>query len=244
MEAEKYKNLLRLYLPGEDLAPGKLCPLSEGQVHYLRNVMRKSAGERLRVFNGRDGEWLCTLVELNKNKALVKADDKLLEQSGSPDVWVIAAPVKKEAFDLMVEKASELGAARFVPVLTERTVVRKINQERLQAIAIEAAEQSERLDVMEVTPLADLKKYLDSFVNGRNLIFCLERAEAESIDVVARKLQQKPRALLIGPEGGFSEHEISFLRKKATYTVSLGPRILRAETALLAALAVLQLVDE
>ena len=163
MKAEDYKRLVRLYVPEAAFIQGKNLSLSEGQAHYLRNVMRKSAGDALRVFNGQDGDWLATVAEINKKKALVKLDHQLLEQKQSPYVWVLASPVKKEAFDLMIEKSCELGAAKFIPVTCEHTVVHKINQERLQAIAIEAAEQSERLDVMTVEPLSDLKKCLNSF---------------------------------------------------------------------------------
>ncbi len=207
--------------------------------------MRKSAGDALRVFNGQDGDWLATVAEINKKKALVKLDHQLLEQKQSPYVWVLASPVKKEAFDLMIEKSCELGAAKFIPVTCEHTVVHKINQERLQAIAIEAAEQSERLDVMTVEPLSDLKKCLNSFDYKRNIIFCIERAAAVSLAGAAKKLAQKPLAILIGPEGGFSSQEVDFISNFKNVTpVSLGPRILKTETALIAALAGVQLLGE
>lgn len=242
---EYYTNLVRLYVPDADFAPGEVCALSEGQVHYLRNVMRKAAGDKLRVFNGRDGDWLATLVEINKNKALIKFDQPRIEQKPSPDIWVLASPVKKESFDLMVEKACELGASRFIPVVCDHTVVHKINQERLQAIAIEAAEQSERGDVMEIAPLIDLKKCLNSFDGSRNLIFFIERIEAPSLAQTMPKLEKKPMALLIGPEGGFSEAEIEFIKnRKDVHPVSLGSRILRAETALITALSGVQLLSE
>jgi 16S rRNA (uracil1498-N3)-methyltransferase len=238
---EYYTNLVRLYVPEPDFAAGEICALSEGQVHYLRNVMRKAAGDKLRVFNGRDGDWLATLVEINKNKALIKLDQLRVEQKSSPDIWVLASPVKKESFDLMIEKACELGASRFIPVVCDRTVVHKINQERLQAIAIEAAEQSERGDVMEVAPLIDLKKCLNSFDKDRNLIFFIERIEAPSLAQTKRDL---PMAILIGPEGGFSETEIEFINsQKYVHPVSLGSRILRAETALITALSGVQILS-
>src|SRR5271170_430037 len=101
---EYYTNLVRLYVPEADFSVGEICALSDGQVHYLRNVMRKVAGDKLRVFNGRDGDWLATLVEINKNKVLIKLDQLRVEQKSSPDIWVLASPVKKESFDLMIEK--------------------------------------------------------------------------------------------------------------------------------------------
>ena len=238
LEMEKYKRLVRLYIPDVDFAQGEKCSLSKGQLHYLRNVMRKVSGDVLRVFNGRDGEWLATITELNKKSALLEPDHKLLEQRESPDIWVLASPVKKEAFDLMIEKSCELGAAKFIPVICEHTVVRRINQERLQAIAIEAAEQSERLDVMTVAPLMDLKKALVSECCERNIIFCIERAAAASLVETVRKLPDKPLAILIGPEGGFSSREIDFIQGlKYVNAVTLGSFILKSETALIAALS-------
>ena len=206
--------------------------------------MRKTVGDTLRVFNGRDGEWLATIDELNKKNALIALTHQLLEQKQGADIWVLASPVKKEAFDLMIEKACELGAAKFIPVICDHTVVHKINQERLQAIALEAAEQSERLDVMTVESLQGLKNILNSKDCHRDLIFCIERTGAASLAVVARKLAGKPLAILIGPEGGFSAQEIDFINNFAhAHPVSLGPRILKAETALIAALSCVQLLS-
>ncbi len=243
MVTEDYKKFVRLYVPKAELAQGKKSFLSDAQAHYLRNVMRKIAGDRLRVFNGRDGEWLATLSELNKKHALIAVDHQLYEQKNSPDIWVLASPVKKEAFDLMIEKSCELGAARFFPMICDHTVVHKLNQERLQAIAIEAAEQSERLDVMTVEPLTDIKNFLSSHDCKRNIIFCIERSEAPFLAKVVPQLTAKPLSILIGPEGGFSAQEIAFIKTtKCVYPVSLGGSILRTETALIAALACVQLL--
>jgi 16S rRNA (uracil1498-N3)-methyltransferase len=244
LAAENYKRLVRLYLPEPEFSSGKKIYLSEGQAHYLRIVMRKAAGDELRVFNGHDGEWLATIEELNKKNVLIKLDRQLLEQQKSSDIWVLASPVKKEALDLMVEKACELGAAKFIPVICDHTVVHKINQERLQMIAVEAAEQSERLDVMTIESLQELKKYLSSEGCNRDLIFCIERTGAASLAEVARKLAGKPLAILIGPEGGFSYQEIdSISHFKHAHPVSLGPRVLKTETALIAALSGVQILS-
>jgi len=239
---DNYTKLIRLYVPDHGFFPSKECFLLEGQIHYLRNVMRKNVGDSLRVFNGQDGEWLATLVQLNKNKASVKLDRKLLEQKTSSDIWVMASPVKKEAFDLMIEKSCELGAAKFIPVTCDRTVVYKINRERLHAIAVEAAEQSERLDIMAVEPLAPLKDRLNADSRKRELIFCLERAGVVPLAEIARKFAGQPLTLLVGPEGGFSSQEVDFINGcENVHPVSLGSRILRAETAVIAALSCLQI---
>lgn len=240
MKTEDYKKLTRLYVP-EDFAVGETCALSEGQAHYLRNVMRKAPGDVLRVFNGRTGDWLAKLTDVSKNKAFIQFDKQISEQKPASDIWILGSPIKKEAFDLMIEKSCELGAAKFIPVICDHTVVHKANQDRLQAVAIEAAEQCERSDVMEVAGLVDLKRCLNSFDNKRKLIFCMERGEAPMLAAAMRSLQKEPLALLIGPEGGFSDGEVEYIRRLPfVHPVSLGPRILRAETAALAALAVVQ----
>lgn len=204
--------------------------------------MRKSVGDLLRVFNGYDGEWIANIKELNKKNVLIELDHQLVEQITGADIWVLTSPVKKEAFDLMVQKSCELGAARFVPVLCDHTVVHKINKERLQSIAIEAAEQSERLDIMQVDDSLNLKNCLNSMFKDRYLISCIERTGTPSLLQVAQGLVGKPVAILVGPEGGFSDQEIDFIRNfKNGCTVSLGPRILKTETALIATLSCIQL---
>jgi len=239
MTSPAYKTLPRLYVSRENISRGETCELSEGQLHYLRNVMRIRQGDKLRTFNGRNGEWLAEVKEISKKNAIVSFAEKIREQAASLDIWVVASPVKKEAFDLMVEKSAELGAVQFLPVLCDHTAVQRINRERLQAISTEAAEQSERLDVMEVADLGDLESLFETWFSGRKLIFCLERSEALPI---AKALAQLPRntplAILVGPEGGFSEKEAAMISKQPFVTpVSLGPRILKSETALITALA-------
>ncbi len=242
MTQAEWKTLPRLYVSRENISRGEICGLSEGQHHYLRNVMRVKAGEKVRTFNGRNGEWLAEVTEVSKKSTMVTFLEKTREQTASPDVWVVASPVKKEPFDLMVEKSAELGAAQFLPVLCDHSAVNRINRERLTAISTEAAEQSERLDVMEVADLGDLESLFETWFSGRKLIFCLERGDALPIAKALAKLPPStPLAVLVGPEGGFSDKEIAFISsQKFTIPVSLGPRILKAETALIAALACVQ----
>lgn len=232
----------RLYVPDADFAAGKACNLADAQAHYLRNVMRASVGDHLRLFNGRDGEWLAEIQDVGKKAVSVSLLRPIRPQIPSPDILVLASPVKKEAFDFMVEKSCELGAAAFQPVICDHTVVHRANEERLQAVAIEAAEQCERTDIMVVHPLADLKTILHSWDKNRELIFCLEREEAVEI---SQRLKagdiSLPLAILVGPEGGFSRAEIQMIRSfDFVRPVSLGGRILRAETALIAGLSCIQ----
>lgn len=246
MSSDNHNRLPRLHVDRENISRGEICGLSENQHHYLRNVMRLKPGDRVRAFNGRNGEWLAEVTEISKKNAIISFAEKIREQSASPDVWALASPVKKEAFDMMIEKSAELSASQFFPVLCDHTVVPRVNRERLQAISTEAAEQCERLDVMEVATLMDLESLFETWSSGRKLIFCLERGEAPPIAQVLQKLPRRsPMAVLVGPEGGFSDNEIKRIKDQPfAVPVSLGPRILKAETALIAALACVQQFSE
>ncbi|MDP2205921.1 MAG: 16S rRNA (uracil(1498)-N(3))-methyltransferase [Alphaproteobacteria bacterium] len=243
MSAENdHARLIRLFVPQEQPAAAQLCELSERQAHYLRNVMRCAVGDRLRVFDGTSGEWLAEIKEVSKKKALISFVEQIREQVNSPDIYVLASPVKKEAFDFMIEKASELGAKAFQPIACARTVIQRVNEDRLQALAVESAEQCERLDVMRILPLKTLKDFLNSMPLDKKLIFCIERTQAPMILPRLQEAETKlPLAVLIGPEGGFTPEEAEMVAAMPqAIPVSLGPRILRAETALAAALTCVQ----
>ncbi len=206
-----------------DLFAGGEAPLDEAQVHYLRHVMRRPDGAPLLVFNGRDGEWRATLEGHGKKAAVARLGERTREQVAEPDVWLCFAPVKRARIDYIAEKATELGAAVLQPVLTQHTNVERVNVERLRANAIEAAEQTERLTVPEVQAPVDTGA-------GPPIAGVLS-----GLDAAARAA---PWAIVIGPEGGFAEPELGALRRiKDVTAVGLGPRILRADTAALAALA-------
>jgi len=240
MQAEQYNKLIRIFYDG-DLSVSSDVSLQEEQVHYLRNVMRKSEGDYVRLFNGKDGEFLATISELKKNRATINVVEKRHDYKSSRDLWAVQAIIKKDNFDLCVQKACEIGVAKFVPVITDNTVVHKIKQDRLQAIAIEASEQSERQDVMLVE---DALKLDDLIVRNPDRIFivCMERLETKPILDVAKAHINAPLAVIIGPEGGFSAVEADkFVKHKNVIFASLGENILRAETALIVALGAVQL---
>lgn len=244
MTTEDVHKLVRLYVPNATLQAGETHALSEEQHHYLRNVMRMEEGHQLRVFNGAEGEWLASMQELNKKKAIISIVQQLREQDNGQDVIILSPPVKKEVFDFMVQKACELGAGELQPVITAHTSVHKINEERLQWIATEAAEQCERLTVMPVRPLSDLKSVLESWDKNKKLIFCIERSDAPAMihSLIADEINP-PLGVLIGPEGGFSEEEIAYVTGlEFVVPVSLGPNVLRTETAMISALLCLQAV--
>lgn len=229
---------IRLYID-HPLAAGQPVPLEQGQAHYLSGVMRQKPGDRVRVFNGRDGEWLAKLDQIGKRGGSVTAVEQSAPQQDPPDLWLCFAPIKKARTDFIVEKAAEMGAARILPVQTDHTNSERIRQDRLQAHAIEAAEQCGGTFVPPVDDLTPLSRLLDGWDDTRRILWA-DEALAGPAQTLAG-LASGPWAILIGPEGGFSEAERARLRSLPFVTpVSLGPRILRADTAAVAALALWQ----
>jgi 16S rRNA (uracil1498-N3)-methyltransferase len=233
----------RLYIP-QPLTAGATVALDTAQSHRLRIVLRLGAGAALAAFNERDGEWLCRLASEGRRGAALIPEHRLRAPETEPDVWLLFAPIKRARLDWLIEKATELGAAVLVPVWTARTQPERLNRERLLALAIAAAEQSKRLSVPEIRMPETLDKVLADWAPQRRLIVCDETGAGTPI---AAALEAMPTtasaALLIGPEGGFAETELDALGKLPIVTrVGLGPRVLRAETAALAALAVFQAI--
>jgi 16S rRNA (uracil1498-N3)-methyltransferase len=225
------------------LEPGDAVTLDEGQSHYLLHVLRAKAGDRVLLFNGRDGEWLGEISATSKRGVTVALRAVTAQQTEVPDVWLLFAPVKKTPSDYLAQKATELGARKLQPVFTRRTIVTRINQERLKANAVEAAEQSARLTVPEIGEAVALEKLLDAWPRERKIFFCDEGGDAKPLAQAAREAGEGPCAILTGPEGGFDPEEREALRARDFVTpVTLGPRILRADTAALAALAIWQSV--
>ncbi len=239
-----------------DLSAGRAVALVEEQSNYLLRVLRLGAGGEVRLFNGRDGEWIAALSAAGK-KAEVTPLSRLRIQPppATPALTLLFAPVKKDQTDLIVEKAAELGAVRVVPVLTQRTQTRTVRLDRFRKISLEAAEQTERLNLPEIADVATLDAALAALPPGTAVIFCDEAGDeagapwggeagrAGPMRAVLEGLKGRDAALLIGPEGGFTGEERAFLRgRTGTWAVSLGPRILRAETAAIAAMALWQSV--
>jgi 16S rRNA (uracil1498-N3)-methyltransferase len=228
---------IRLYVD-QPLGQGQAVRLSPDQSHYLTGVMRLAAGAVILLFNGRDGEWRATLAEAGKRGAVAVCDVQTKPLHLPPDLWLLFAPIKKARTDFIVEKAVELGAARILPVQTRHTNAERIRQDRLQAHAVEAAEQCGATFVPEVADLQHLDKLLSKWPDNRRLYWCDETALGQSATVAPAT---GPAAILIGPEGGFSADEAARLRTWPNVTpLSLGPRILRADTAAVAALTLWQ----
>lgn len=225
------------------LAPEAKLTLSRGQSHYLVNVMRRGRGDNALLFNGRDGEWQAVIDEANPRACSLRVVALTRPQAAGADIWLLFAPIKRQRIDLMAEKATELGVRVLQPVITERTIVTRLNVARLRAHAIEAAEQCGLLCVPELREACPLGQILERWPKERRLLFCDEGGAARPMLDALQAAAKGPWALLIGPEGGFSARERTELRAhRGVIAVSLGPRLLRADTAAVAALALWQAV--
>lgn len=234
----------RLYV-NVSLAEDEQISLSQEQSHYLTNVMRAKPGDSVALFNGHQGEWASTISSVQKRAVTLAIERKIKEQRSEPDLWLAFAPIKKARLDFIAQKATELGVSHLFPIMTRRTIVDRVKTERLHANAIEAAEQCERLTVPSVGEPVKLEKLIAGWPTERRLMFCDEDLSGEPAPFALRKVASKaepgPWAILIGPEGGFDDHERKLIRDLPNTTVcSLGPRVLRADTAAMAAISLWQ----
>jgi 16S rRNA (uracil1498-N3)-methyltransferase len=238
MAARMMFGSIRLYVDSP-LAAGTTIEATAAQTHYLGTVMRRGSGDGVRLFNGRDGEFGARIGTIRRDRATLQVEHNLRPQAPEPDLWLAFALLKRDATDLVVQKATELGVAALLPVITERTIAHRVNEARLAAIAVEASEQCERLTVPRLHPPRPLTAWLGDWDPGRWIFMAAERAAAPAI-----RPARGPAALLVGPEGGFTPAELEAMQAHPFVTlVSLGPRILRAETACIAGLALLQAAD-
>jgi len=232
--------LIRIYTDSPFSQDG-LITLGKEQSHYLTTVMRRKVDDELLLFNGVDGEFLGRITAATKNEVAIRLSKRTREQSACPDIALLYSPVKNAKSEFVVQKATEMGAMHIQPVITRHTVKDKTNTEKLSLVAIEAAEQCERLDIPTIYDIAKLDDALSHF-SGYQIILCDETGKGEPAATILSKLPKGKRyAVLIGPEGGFSDLEISLLHARANiHPIGLGSRILRAETAVMAALALVQ----
>jgi 16S rRNA (uracil1498-N3)-methyltransferase len=227
------KSLPRLFVR-ERLSEGLRVELDAAQANYLGNVLRLGESAELLTFDGASGEWLARIASVAKRRITLHVERRTRPPESIPDLWLAFAPVKRAQLDWLVEKATELGVARLVPVVTQRTIVERVKLERLNAIAVEAAEQCGRTLLPEIAEPLNLGKLLEQGGQERTLYF----ADENGGQPASLAFHQGPATLLIGPEGGFTDQERSSIRAAAnTVPISLGPRILRAETAALAAVS-------
>ena len=232
--------LTRLYVDAP-LAAGAGVALDNAQAHYLGTVLRKSTGDTVRIFNGKDGEWAAEISVLAKRKGHLIVTELLRRHHAAPDIWLLFAPVRKHRTAFIIEKATELGASKLIPVITARTQFPKLNIEKARAQIIEAAEQTERLDLPIIETPQKLETLLYGWDASRRIIFADEAVSDTSRAVDAIGRMNGPCALLVGPEGGVTDVERDHLHNMDCVTpVSLGPRILRADTAGLSLLTLWQ----
>lgn len=242
----------RLYVTS-DLRMDGYVAVDEGQAKYLARVMRVQAGDPVRVFNGRDGEWQAEIDMVEGRTVLVKAREQVKPQQSAVSLTLLFAPLKKTRTDFVVEKATELGVCRIQPVMTERTQASRVRSDRLAKIAMEAAEQTERMDVPRIDEALPLEKALQRLADGTPVIFCDEAGDdpearwggdvgrGQPMLKALETLDRPACAIVVGPEGGFSPAERTFLRSRpGVIPITLGPRILRAETAIVASLSLWQ----
>jgi 16S rRNA (uracil1498-N3)-methyltransferase len=227
------KSLPRLFVR-QSLGPDVSVDLDAGQANYLGNVLRLGAGAELSVFDGSSGEWLARIAEVGKKRMTLSVERKTREPETIPDVWLAFAPVKRSQSDWLVEKTTELGVAKLIPVMTQRTVAERVRLDRLESITIEAAEQCGRTRLPEIAEPLPLSRFLASRDPARRLYF----ADEAGGEPAMQAFQPGTSLILTGPEGGFTDEERAAVRaSKNAVPISLGTRILRAETAALAALA-------
>lgn len=235
--------MIRLFVSA-DLSASASFPLDEKQSHYLKHVMRQNDGDEILAFNGRDGEWKCRLA-ITKKHVLVNAHTQTRPQINEGQLTLIFAPIKRGHGDMTIEKASELGVSALYPIITDHTVVSRVPTDRYEAIAIEAAEQCERLSVPKIHPAQKLDALLAGWNEHKHILLCAEQGEAAPIASALASMNMPGMAVMIGPEGGFSEAEFAKLRSLPYVTpVTLGPRILRADTAAISALSIIQALKQ
>ncbi len=228
---------IRLFYP-ESLSINLEGTLNKTQSHYLTKVMRIKVGEVFSLFN-KSGEWEAIINEISKNNLTFKVQKQLRQKENESEIWLAFSPIKSNYFNFMIQKATELGVTKLIPILTERTIVRKINIERLSKIVIEASEQSKRLSVPEIFKTQSLENFLKNN-NSVNLIF-------GDLNTKNKKLQiknNKPTCILIGPEGDYTEHEREkILKFNGVQSIKLSNNILRSETAVISALSVINFIN-
>lgn len=227
----------RLYVQ-VPLEKGEVVEVDKDQTHYLLHVMRYKVGDTVLLFNGKDGEWEAKIIELTKRKGVLFPELCVRKQEGGIDAVLCFAPVKQVPMQFIIQKATELGVSVLQPIKTQRTVVSRVNVDKLQLIAIHAAEQSERLDVPEVRDVVTLSRLFGGWDETLPLVLGDEAGGGKPMMEVLSMLKEGKFAFMVGPEGGFSESEFEFLRSRPyVHPVGMGPRILRSDTAVITGLA-------
>ena len=228
---------IRLYFP-DKIQSDLSSHLTKEQTHYLKDVMRLKKGDKLSIFNTL-GEWNAVIESYEKKGVKIKIIDKTRDKSNEKNIWLAFSPIKQNPLNFVIQKGTELGVQRFIPIISERTIVREINIGRIKKIIIEASEQSNRISVPEINKPELLKNFLSQFPKNGSLIFCDINSNQNSLKNILTKIADGPICILIGPEGDFSENERKMIIDlNQTHSISLAKNILKAETAALSAITI------
>ena len=228
---------IRLYF-SDKIQSNLSSHLTKEQTHYLRDVMRLKTGDKLSIFNTQ-GEWNAIIESYDKNETKIKIMEKVRDKNNEKNIWLAFSPIKQNPLNFVIQKGTELGVQKFIPILSERTVVREINIERVKKIIIESSEQSNRISVPEINKPESLKNFLSQFPKKASLIFCDINSTENSLKNILKKNIEEPVCVLIGPEGDFSENERKMIIDlNQTHSISLTKNILKAETAALSAITI------
>ena len=228
---------IRLYFP-DKIQSDLSSHLPLEQTHYVKDVMRLKIGDKLSIFNTL-GEWTAVIESYEKNGAKIKIMEKVRDKDNEKNIWLAFSPIKQNPLNFVIQKGTELGVQRFVPILSERTVVREINIERIKKIIVEASEQSNRISVPEINKIESLKNFLSKFPKDGCLIFCDINSDKNNLKNIFEKKIDGPICILIGPEGDFSENERKIIiDHNQTRPISLAKNLLKAETAALSAITI------
>ena len=229
---------IRLFF-SKSLSINLTATLDKSQSHYLNKVMRLKVNKNFSLFNS-SGEWEAKILSISKNIVEFNVTRQLRKKENAKKLWLAFSPIKSNYYNFMIQKATELGITKFLPILFERSIVRKINKERLKKIVIEASEQSNRINIPEIENLENLKTFLQNFPKNGSLIFCDINSKNESLNAILSKKSKGPYCILIGPEGDFSEFEKqSIIDTEQSKSLSLASNILRTETAVIAAISII-----
>ena len=228
---------IRLYFSGK-IQSDLTSHLTKDQTHYAKDVMRLKTGDRLSVFNTQ-GEWNAMIEAYEKNGVRIKILEKVRDKENEKNIWLAFSPIKQNSLNFLIQKGTELGIQKFVPILSERTIVKEINVERIKKIIVEASEQSNRISIPEIENLETLKNFLNKFPKNGYLIFCDINCKKSNLEDILSKKIQGPVCILVGPEGDFSEIERQLIiERKGIISLSLANNILKAETAAIAAVTI------
>ena len=229
---------VRLYF-SDRIQSDLVAHLKKEQTHYIKDVMRLKVGDNFSVFNTQ-GEWNAAILSYEKEGAQIKMLNKLRDKKNEQNIWLAFTPIKQNFLNFVIQKGTELGVQKFIPILSERTMVKNINIERVKKIIVESAEQSNRISIPEIKSLEPLKNFLSNFPKNGCLVFCDINCNSSDLKNIFLKKDLGPICILIGPEGDFSENERKLINGLSqTYSISLAKNILRAETAAIAAVTLI-----